>query len=140
MSSERPAVARRMKRNSGPQPVTQWSQPPLRHRGSFLRSRFGPVRITAPHDLGVEVLARLVRSFTKRHPAVAELARGIAPCYAHRPMRDNIRLVSTAGTGYTYYTKKNKRTQTAKMEIKKYDPKVRQHVVFKEAKMPPHSK
>lgn len=30
----------------------------------------GPVRITAPHDLGVEVLARLVRSFTKRHPAV----------------------------------------------------------------------
>jgi DNA-binding transcriptional LysR family regulator len=30
----------------------------------------GPVRLTAPHDLGVEVLARLVRSFTKRYPAV----------------------------------------------------------------------
>ncbi|MEZ4219821.1 MAG: 50S ribosomal protein L33 [Polyangiaceae bacterium] len=55
-------------------------------------------------------------------------------------MRDNIRLVSTAGTGFTYYTKKNKRTMTAKLELKKYDPKLRQHVVFKEQKMPPHSK
>jgi large subunit ribosomal protein L33 len=55
-------------------------------------------------------------------------------------MRENIRLVSSAGTGYTYYTKKNKRTQTNKLEMKKYDPVTRQHVVFKEAKMPPHSK
>ena len=57
-----------------------------------------------------------------------------------RVMRDNIRLVSSAGTGFTYYTKKNKRTQTAKLEFKKYDPKERKHVLFKEAKMPPHSK
>src|SRR5690348_16192652 len=56
------------------------------------------------------------------------------------PMRDNIRLVSTAGTGFTYYTKKNKRATTQKLEFKKYDPVVRQHVVFKEQKMPPHSK
>jgi large subunit ribosomal protein L33 len=55
-------------------------------------------------------------------------------------MRENIRLMSTAGTGFAYYTTKNKRTQTTKLEIKKYDPKVRKHVVFKEAKMPPHSK
>ena len=55
-------------------------------------------------------------------------------------MRDNIRLVSTAGTGFTYYTTKNKRTQTSKLELKKYDPKVRKHVIFKEQKMPPHSK
>ena len=55
-------------------------------------------------------------------------------------MRDNIRLVSSAGTGYTYYTTKNKRTQTTKLELKKYDPVARKHVVFKEAKMPPHSK
>jgi large subunit ribosomal protein L33 len=55
-------------------------------------------------------------------------------------MRDNIRLVSSAGTGFTYYTNKNKRTMTSKLELKKYDPKVRKHVVFKEAKMPPHSK
>jgi large subunit ribosomal protein L33 len=55
-------------------------------------------------------------------------------------MRENIRLVSSAGTGFTYYTKKNKRTQTNKLELKKYDPVSRKHVVFKEAKMPPHSK
>ncbi len=55
-------------------------------------------------------------------------------------MRDNIRLVSTAGTGFIYYTTKNKRTMTSKLELKKYNPKVRKHVVFKEAKMPPHSK
>ena len=55
-------------------------------------------------------------------------------------MRDNIRLVSTAGTGFTYYKKKNKRANAAKLEFKKYDPKLRKHVVFKEAKMPPHSK
>lgn len=55
-------------------------------------------------------------------------------------MRDNIRLVSSAGTGFTYYTTKNKRTQTTKLELKKYDPVVRKHVIFKEQKMPPHSK
>lgn len=50
-------------------------------------------------------------------------------------MRDKIKLVSTAGTGYFYTTTKNKRTQPDKIEIKKYDPKVRQHVIFKEAKI-----
>ncbi|BBN82921.1 50S ribosomal protein L33 [Pseudoalteromonas holothuriae] len=50
-------------------------------------------------------------------------------------MRDKIRLVSTAGTGYFYTTDKNKRNMPEKMEIKKYDPKVRKHVVFKEAKI-----
>lgn len=50
-------------------------------------------------------------------------------------MRDKIKLVSSAGTGYFYTTTKNKRTMPNKMEIKKYDPVVRQHVVFKEAKI-----
>jgi large subunit ribosomal protein L33 len=50
-------------------------------------------------------------------------------------MRDKIRLVSTAGTGYFYTTDKNKRNMPEKMEIKKYDPKVRKHVVFEEAKI-----
>lgn len=57
-----------------------------------------------------------------------------------RLMRDNIRLISSAGTGFIYYTTKNKRAQTGKLELRKYDPVVRKHVVFKEAKMPPHSK
>ncbi|MCP3671877.1 MAG: 50S ribosomal protein L33 [Gammaproteobacteria bacterium] len=50
-------------------------------------------------------------------------------------MRDKIRLVSSAGTGHFYTTTKNKRTMTGKMEIKKFDPKVRKHVMYKEAKI-----
>jgi large subunit ribosomal protein L33 len=50
-------------------------------------------------------------------------------------MRDKIKLVSTAGTGHYYTTTKNKRTMTEKMVIKKYDPKVRKHVDYKEAKI-----
>ncbi len=73
-------------------------------------------------------------------PRQDRVAAAWAPWYPRAAMRDNIRLVSSAGTGYTYYTTKNKRTQTAKMAIKKYDPVVRKHVEFKEAKMPPHSK
>jgi large subunit ribosomal protein L33 len=46
-----------------------------------------------------------------------------------------IRLVSTADTGYFYVTKKNARAQTGKMEMRKYDPVVRKHVTFKEAKI-----
>lgn len=50
-------------------------------------------------------------------------------------MRDKIKLVSTADTGYFYTTTKNKRTTPDKLEFKKYDPVVRKHVVFKEAKI-----
>lgn len=49
--------------------------------------------------------------------------------------QDKIRMISSAGTGHFYTTTKNKRTMPEKMEIKKFDPKVRQHVVFKEAKI-----
>ena len=43
-----------------------------------------------------------------------------------------IKMVSTAGTGYYYVTKKNPRTITDKLEFRKYDPVVRKHVLFKE--------
>ncbi len=46
-----------------------------------------------------------------------------------------IKLVSTADTGYYYVTKKNSRTQTEKLTYRKYDPVVRKHVEFKEAKI-----
>jgi large subunit ribosomal protein L33 len=46
-----------------------------------------------------------------------------------------IKLVSTADTGYFYVTKKNPRAKTEKMQLNKYDPKVRKHVPFKEAKI-----
>lgn len=50
-------------------------------------------------------------------------------------MRDKIRLVSSADTGHFYTTTKNKKTMPDKMEIKKFDPVVRKHVIYKEAKI-----
>ncbi len=50
-------------------------------------------------------------------------------------MRDKIRMVSSAGTGHFYTTDKNKRTTPDKLEMKKYDPVVRKHVIYKEAKI-----
>ena len=50
-------------------------------------------------------------------------------------MRVLIKLVSTAGTGHFYTTTKNQKAKPDKIEIKKYDPKVRKHVVYKEAKI-----
>ena len=50
-------------------------------------------------------------------------------------MRDKIKLVSSAKTGHYYTTTTNKRTMTDKMEIKKYDPVVRKHVIYKESKI-----
>ena len=46
-----------------------------------------------------------------------------------------IRLVSSAGTGHFYTTTKNPKTKTEKIEIKKFDPKIRKHVPYKEAKI-----
>ena len=50
-------------------------------------------------------------------------------------MREKIKLESSAGTGHFYTTTKNKKTMPEKMEIKKYDPKVRKHVAYKETKL-----
>jgi large subunit ribosomal protein L33 len=50
-------------------------------------------------------------------------------------MRDKIKLVSTAGTGHFYTTTKNKRSTPDKLTFKKYDPKIRKHVEYKEAKI-----
>ena len=46
-----------------------------------------------------------------------------------------IRLVSSAKTGYYYVTRKNPKTKTEKMKLKKYDPIARKHVEFTEAKI-----
>jgi large subunit ribosomal protein L33 len=50
-------------------------------------------------------------------------------------MRDKIKLVSSAGTGHYYTTTKNKRTTPGKLEMRKYAPVVRKHVIYKEAKI-----
>jgi large subunit ribosomal protein L33 len=52
-----------------------------------------------------------------------------------KPTTVKIKLVSSADTGFFYVTKKNPRTQTEKLTFRKYDPKVRKHVDFKEAKI-----
>ena len=50
-------------------------------------------------------------------------------------IREKIKLVSSAGTGHFYTTTKNKRTMPEKLEMKKFDPVVRQHVTYNEAKI-----
>ena len=50
-------------------------------------------------------------------------------------MREKIKLESTAGTGHFYTTNKNKRTTPDKIEIKKFDPVARKHVIYKETKI-----
>jgi large subunit ribosomal protein L33 len=52
-----------------------------------------------------------------------------------KPSNVKIKLVSTADTGFYYVTKKNPRNITEKMVMRKYDPVVRKHVEFKEAKI-----
>lgn len=49
--------------------------------------------------------------------------------------REKIKLVSTAGTGYFYTTSKNKKNTPEKLSFNKFDPVVRKHVEFKEAKI-----
>ncbi|PRX60615.1 LSU ribosomal protein L33P [Nonomuraea fuscirosea] len=43
-----------------------------------------------------------------------------------------IRLKSTAGTGYTYVTTKNRRNDPDRLTLRKYDPTLRRHVLFRE--------
>ncbi len=52
-----------------------------------------------------------------------------------KPTTVKIKLVSSADSGFFYVTKKNPRTQTEKMVMRKYDPVVRKHVEFREAKI-----
>lgn len=46
-----------------------------------------------------------------------------------------VKLVSSADTGYFYVAKKNPRTQTEKLEFRKYDPVAKKHVLFKEQRL-----
>ena len=46
-----------------------------------------------------------------------------------------IKLMSSADTGYFYVAKRNSRTKTDKLVMKKYDPVARKHVEFRETKI-----
>jgi large subunit ribosomal protein L33 len=52
-----------------------------------------------------------------------------------KPTTQLIKMVSTADTGYFYVARKNTRTLTEKLTMRKYDPRARKHVMFKESKM-----
>ena len=54
---------------------------------------------------------------------------------AKKGKRDRIKLESSADTGHFYTTEKNKTNTPGKLEMKKYDPVVRRHVVYKEKKL-----
>ena len=49
-----------------------------------------------------------------------------------KDVRPIIKLKSTAGTGFTYVTRKNRRNNPDRLVMKKYDPVVRKHVDFRE--------
>jgi large subunit ribosomal protein L33 len=70
--------------------------------------------------------------------AGAELFRA-GPIFQDKTMAKaaniKIKLLSSADTGFFYVTKKNARTKTEKMTLKKYDPVARKHVEFKETKI-----
>ncbi|GAA0990225.1 50S ribosomal protein L33 [Acrocarpospora macrocephala] len=51
---------------------------------------------------------------------------------ARSELRPVIKLRSTAGTGFTYVSRKNRREHPDRLTLKKYDPIVRKHVVFRE--------
>ncbi|MGP3985080.1 50S ribosomal protein L33 [Streptomyces sp. KR80] len=51
---------------------------------------------------------------------------------ARNEIRPVIKLRSTAGTGYTYVTRKNRRSHPDRLQLRKYDPVARRHVMFRE--------
>ncbi|MEV6868960.1 50S ribosomal protein L33 [Streptosporangium subroseum] len=51
---------------------------------------------------------------------------------ARNDVRPVIKLRSTAGTGYTYVTRKNRRNDPDRLTVRKYDPIIRRHVMFRE--------
>ena len=54
---------------------------------------------------------------------------------AKKGKREKIKLESSAGTGHFYTTVKNKQNTQGKLEMKKYDPVVRKHVLYRETKL-----
>ncbi len=51
---------------------------------------------------------------------------------ARNVIRPVVKLRSTAGTGFTYVTTKNRRNDPDRLVLRKYDPIIRRHVDFRE--------
>ena len=108
------------------------------------------IRLTGPLRISFWILAACAESCLAAidtAPAIGKRRassefHGVAFSVAPRRRRDmakpttiKIRLNSTAGTGHFYVTKKNARTMTEKMVVRKYDPVARKHVEYKEGKI-----
>jgi large subunit ribosomal protein L33 len=70
-----------------------------------------------------------------RNCAPAASASEPSLTFRNHHARDKIKLESSAGTGHFYTTSKNKKLMPEKMEIKKFDPVARKHVMYKETKL-----
>ena len=55
---------------------------------------------------------------------------------ARNDIRPIIKLKSTAGTGYTYVTRKNKRNNPDRITLKKFDPIARKPVSYTHLTLP----
>ncbi len=84
--------------------------------------------MNSPGKLDLPARAAIFPACTAPDPAIKDNAMA-------KPNTLLIKLVSTADTGYFYVTKKNPRTATEKLALRKYDPRARKHVIFKESKM-----
>jgi large subunit ribosomal protein L33 len=84
--------------------------------------------------VSTRVEAQSQSEFRGSAPFSGELAAAGDEAMA-KPTTIKIRLNSTAGTGHFYVTKKNARTMTEKMSMRKYDPVARKHVEYKEGKI-----
>jgi large subunit ribosomal protein L33 len=51
---------------------------------------------------------------------------------ARNEIRPIVKLRSSAGTGYTYVTRKNRRNDPDRLTLVKYDPVIRRHMEFRE--------
>jgi large subunit ribosomal protein L33 len=63
---------------------------------------------------------------------MAQLRKWKGSALARNDVRPVIKLRSTAGTGYTYVTRKNRRNDPDRLSLRKYDPMIRRHVLFRE--------
>ena len=106
------------------------------------RVRYGPVpmdrrtrrelmaRLSADAE---RIAARFGLEYASLEAERANVKSRYGICYDDGTIK--IRLNSSAGTGHFYVTKKNARTMTEKMSVRKYDPVARKHVEYKEGKI-----
>jgi large subunit ribosomal protein L33 len=111
------------------------------HAKTWLRSRKGNAISQPGHDRGFFLTSGAIFTISAGNECGAGLRRSfyfsfcLKECTMAKPANVKIKLVSTADTGFFYVTRKNPRNLTEKMVQRKYDPVVRKHVEFKEAKI-----